>query len=184
MLSRVAVNTVLWILALSALSACGKPKYVIPGLSLPPGSTVIKQHYRGRLKDGGINLTFNCPGGWDYVYQYIDKCLLEAGFSEVTENSTKTRNDSEEGLEELNPVMKDPDNPDIITLEEDYNKYTRAFRKPGYYVTLQLTRVYGNLDYDKGAKDADKKRIQGWGEYCLFIADWSQGMKSSSSRTP
>lgn len=88
--------TVITILAALALAGCGN-KYLVSGLSLPPGSSEVS-FMQGTHSPSGVPLPnmgevkrsvtsmFNNGAGWDSVAAHIDSCMKRAGYSESMSN--------------------------------------------------------------------------------------------------
>jgi hypothetical protein len=161
MRERIIAWTVLCILALCALNSCAKPKYIIPGLTLPPGATVIKSN-DSLIKGNTIRhvyIWFNCPGGWDVVTQHVDKCMRRAGYRDITADilqaGRNARSGNEEGFEELNPVLSEPDSPDQATEDGIIAKYFRYYGKQGGECKVMLWD-YAGWSATPSAKDVGK----------------------------
>jgi hypothetical protein len=157
---RIAAWTVLCILALCALNACAKPKYIIPGLTLPPSATVVKFTNVPHKGSSGreVFIEFNCQGGWDVVLRHVDQCMLKAGYRNVTadiiESERESRSGNGEGFEELNPVMAEPDSPDEVQKYTDEAKCFRLYRKQGSKSEVHLLYAFGfyNSPTDKARR--------------------------------
>ena len=123
MLRQAAVWTALVVLAICTLAGCSKPPYLVPGLTLPPGATVTmqkpRQHTfpaqppsRQAFSFESVFISFDCTQNWDQVSQHIRQCLQRAGLRETTKDMLAAFNQrvagSEEGLEELVPVLQEP----------------------------------------------------------------------------
>jgi hypothetical protein len=84
------------ILAALVLAGCGN-KYLVPGLSLPPGSSevdfqpgahspnAVPLPAMGEIKRS-VTSSFNNGAGWESVAAHIDRCLSRAGYGETMSN--------------------------------------------------------------------------------------------------
>ncbi|MBN2083567.1 hypothetical protein JW859_15335 [bacterium] len=89
----VSIPVVLILAVACLLSGCGKPKYLVKGLTLPPGAaevsfTVSKDTLSafpaagmGEVKQT-VTVGFNCSAGWDSVCAHVDDCMRRAGYEE------------------------------------------------------------------------------------------------------
>jgi hypothetical protein len=171
------------ICAVLSLTACAKPQYIVPGLTLPPGATVVTQKFRAPANRGFV-LTFDCPGGWDVVDLHISGCLKRAGFKAASAYYDPVGNQNE-GLEELDPVLADTADPGATTIKENYYQHTRYFRKQGYFVVLQLSAVTGDLNDETSTgmpgvltRAQAKQRTHDWGAYMLDVCVFPQVRKA------
>ncbi len=81
------------LVSLVLFTSCAKPKYLIKGLTLPPGSTVVgdkeslSSREMGSLSPMGdhpgmkIVIAFNCSGDWNSVKAHFDDCLGKSGYN-------------------------------------------------------------------------------------------------------
>jgi hypothetical protein len=75
------------------------------------------------------------------VSQHVDQCMLKAGYKETNvglRQPASSGNSENEGLDELNPVMHDPDSADEATSNTDWFSNTRTYEMQGgkFRVTL------------------------------------------------
>jgi hypothetical protein len=90
---RFAAVCMLFLLCFTLLTSCGKPKYWIEGLTLPPGSTEVSTiesdmtdprmppvPLPGKYKKI-LMVSFKNSGGWVAVSSHIDTCLTNAGYT-------------------------------------------------------------------------------------------------------
>lgn len=77
--------------SLALLFGCAHPRFMVPGLNLPPGvngysfadcdgSSGVYDSKFGQVRRV-IMLGFSCPQGWDSAVKHFDTCLAEAGFT-------------------------------------------------------------------------------------------------------
>ncbi len=139
------------------LSACAKPQYIIPGLTLPPGAVIMKHRdiAPNRLignKIRVVDLWFNCPAGWEAVETHVDRCMRKAGYRDVTGAVIKLIQDSRKAKE-----LEDPDesskwpidridsgSPEEAQEAEDTAMYWHFYKKEGsqYQVVLRFAIGY------------------------------------------
>jgi hypothetical protein len=99
---RLAFKLASAVLLASLLGGCMKPKYLMPGLSLPPGSTVVSETNSTTNSGGGgapplpmsipgmpnmgnaetISVFFNNSGGWSSVSGHFDSLLGGKGYTD------------------------------------------------------------------------------------------------------
>jgi hypothetical protein len=172
---RPAIIALLSILTACALGACAKPRYIIAGLTLPPGAKVVKsddQTYHGCHQ---LWVSFNCPGGWDMVMRHIDKCMQRAGYTETSSDMAQqaggASSPEQEGFEELNPVMSDTDSHDNASLSEAWNKYHCVYKKLGVnqIVELQYYTAYMEDPAIQAARTGFDYTKFGFGDYILSV---------------
>lgn len=176
---RIAAWMVLNVLALCALSACAKPKYIIPGLTLPPSSTVVKFYDapHKRINSRDVVVWFNCPSERDVVMRHVDKCMLQAGYRDVTADIIKLvkerEHDDSEGFDELNPVMAEPDNPDEVQRFEDIAKYYRLYRKQGSIYEVAFENNRGMDDSPTGKARSGERQLPEYKLADYHICIWT-----------
>jgi hypothetical protein len=80
----------------AALGCCGcaPAAYWVPGLTLPPGSTVVSKAETSNVQgqfamlpfkgavDKVLNVSFDCTGGWSAVSAHVDTCLNGQGYTD------------------------------------------------------------------------------------------------------
>lgn len=78
-------------IALLSLAGCAKPQYLIKGLTLPAGSTVINEMESTQMNmqvplmgelDKAKTVNFDCSGGWDSVVSHVDSAMRKQGYAE------------------------------------------------------------------------------------------------------
>jgi hypothetical protein len=123
MLRPAAIWTALFILVACALAGCSKPPYLVPGLKLPPGATVVMRKERQLSYPAQppsnqaytaqcVNVYFDCQEDWAQVSQYFNQCMQRAGIPDTTttvQSALDNNSDGEkEGLEELDSELQEP----------------------------------------------------------------------------
>jgi len=141
---------VLLLAALPCLTGCGN-KYLVKGLTLPPGAEEVSF-----TKDGegigsltspmhgepkrSVTSEFNYSGGWDSVVAHIDGCLKRAGYIELYEMMSE-------------PVGGGPADPNFAELNEVMRNYMRSYLKPGGRHTVHLANLKAPPTMDLSALD-------------------------------
>lgn len=70
-------------LAALLLAGCGKPRYMINGLRLPPGAVEVECRKLDLPGTQGISCTFNLDSDWDEVVAHFDRILKRVGYVET-----------------------------------------------------------------------------------------------------
>ncbi len=91
----ISAMTIMLILTIS-LTSCGGPKYLVKGLTLPPGSTEVSfDKDTNALKNmpfpipvsgkvvHNVTVHFDCNNGWDSVAAHIDSRMQDAGYQDA-----------------------------------------------------------------------------------------------------
>lgn len=131
----------------------------------------------GSKARSSLNVSFNCPGGWDVVSQHVDQCMLKAGYKETgagLRQRASSGSNENEGLDELNPVLHDPDSGDESSSNMDWLNNMRMYEKQGgrYKVTLQnfgaMMAAYANSTPGSPAISGN----MGMGDFSLGIIEY------------
>ena len=103
------------------LTSCSGPKYLVQGLTLPPGSTevsydkdtnALKNSPFAMLSPGkvvhNVTVMFDCSSGWDSVAAHIDQRMQNAGYQDAMSalGSMIGMEEVASGLSETNKMMR------------------------------------------------------------------------------
>ena len=102
------IASLLTVLIVLCLAGCAQPKYLVKGLTLPSGSTIVDEMEstelpsEQRLSEGEIDkvvtVNFDCPGNCDSVVSHIDQVMTKRGYHEWFEQVHNLHPDQNESL--------------------------------------------------------------------------------------
>jgi hypothetical protein len=174
---RIFVCVGICVITMYELVSCIKPQFIVPGLTLPPNSTIVSLHNTPPKSDGlrGIIVDFNCPNGWDAVKQHIEQCMLRAGYREVSTDIVKllkeSRNSDQDSIEELNSVMVESATSEESQEYADMVKYSRVYRRSNskYEVILVYTTGYLTSQTIKARTTGRDPLKHNTSDYCIDV---------------
>jgi hypothetical protein len=154
----------------TCISSCAKPKYLIAGLTLPPGSSEVNTTTGNTSSSSGqplsfptnipgmpnmqnseyIMVTFNNSGGWSSVSSHFDSTLGKMGYS-----------DSLKALMGANSV---PGMPDFSSM--------RSYQKSGSKYMVMVMDMAGMMSAASAAAGTSMPPVggvPGLGDYSLYV---------------